>query len=481
MDIGKVAVAILEDKVKAVIGEEAIKELKKPVIEGELERSIAEAAKYAEERWKSEYDDRDAVSAVSQLPLHDLPGVRAALRTLFDHPADPILAHTLRGQLGSDLPKDFDADRVEAAVAAYVEILRTELVNVQGLREKLNALANSRTALNTAQTVDELQEMKKLLARLLSKDLEIDTLYDKVPQGPEGAREFACIVDLLMFHEARRVGRQVDFPLATGGYRGLGSFDASALRISGATVYQYVFCSSPFSDEHRQRIVRMLERIVASEKDFKPTKWVLVTPQDLTVSDGKDRGDVAWFEGLKGELGLELEHWGHTKLLSLFTQTPALCLYYYPQLVDGGAARKKTIQDTTRRYFDNLGMLYRNIEFVGMSVYKPEATKGVPMEHIYIPLSVVPSASDERDPNVQRTDPVKFLAPGARHVILGDPGSGKSTLLRFLSLAGSSRALQKRYHVQPDERLPVLVILRRYADELKSRKNLSLIDYILEA
>ncbi len=422
-DIGKVALAILEDKVQAVIGKEAIKELKKPVIEAELERSIAEAAAHAEERWKNEYDDRDVISAVEQLPLHDLPGVQATLRTLFDHPADPILLQTLRGQLGSDLPKGFDPGRIEAAVVAYVEILRTELVNVKGLREKLNALANGRTALNTAQTVDELEEIKKLLARLLSGDLELDTLYDKIPQGPDNAREFARIVDLLRFHEARRAGRRVDFPLVTGSYRGLDSFDANAPRTSGATVYQYLFCSSPFSDQDRQYIILTLERIAASKKDFNSTKWVLVTPQDLTVSD-KDRGDMAWLESLRIKLGLELEHWGHTKLLSLFRQTPAMCLYYYPQLLDGGAARRKTIQDTTRRYFDNLVKLYRNIEFVGMSVYKPEATRGVPMEHIYIPLSVVPSASDERDPNVQHTDPVEFLAPGARHVILGDPGSG---------------------------------------------------------
>ena len=83
--------------------------------------------------------------------------------------------------------------------------------------------------------------------------------------------------------------------------------------------------------------------------------------------------------------------------------------------------------------------------------------------------------------NVTYTDPLSFLSQGSRRVILGDPGSGKSTLLRFLALAGISEPLQKRYEARPDKRLPILIILRRYADELKSRRNLSLIDYIQES
>src|SRR5690348_12133419 len=116
-----------------------------------------------------------------------------------------------------------------------------------------------------------------------------------------------------------------------------------------------------------------------------------------------------------------------------------------------------------------------------MSVYKQEATRGVPMEHIYIPLQVIPEAQNEQDTNVTYTDPLSFLSPSTRRIILGDPGSGKSTLLRFLALAGISEPLQRRYGARPDKRLPIFVTLRRYADELKSRRNLSLIDYILES
>ena len=124
-----------------------------------------------------------------------------------------------------------------------------------------------------------------------------------------------------------------------------------------------------------------------------------------------------------------------------------------------------------------------------MSVYKEEAARTVPMENIYIPLSVIPNGADENDLAVSRRNPVEFLAPGTRHVVLGDPGSGKTTLLRFLALFGQSKPLQQRYgstqqgkrlRFESDERLPILVTLRRYADALRAKDNLSLIDYIRE-
>ena len=115
-----------------------------------------------------------------------------------------------------------------------------------------------------------------------------------------------------------------------------------------------------------------------------------------------------------------------------------------------------------------------------MSVYKEEASASVDMDQIYIPLRVVPEGAVEADAQGTRADPASLLTPGACHVILGDPGSGKSTLLRFLALAGSQPQLIKRYGTQKDDRLPILVTLHRYADELKSRPRLSLLDYILE-
>ncbi len=321
---------------------------------------------------------------------------------------------------------------------------------------------------------------KKVIKRLP----EVKNLYDILPEGSEGGKEFARIVDLLLFHEARSKGKKITvFSDAAGDYMGLDSFEGDIFRKYGTTGYQYKLYPSPLSDKHRKSIENSILKTAENQKKLKLKKWILVTPQDFVESSTrKGGGDVTWFESLRKKLKLkfEIEHWGHTNILSLFLETPSLCLFYYPELVSEGVSRKKTIQDIRRRYDENLFELYRKIEFVGMSVLKEEASRGVPMEHIYIPLTAVPEAADEHDSQVARTNPLTFRKPGARHVVLGDPGSGKSTLLRFLALSGLSKPLQDRYKAKHDDRLPVLIFLRSYADELKSRRNLSLVDYIQE-
>jgi hypothetical protein len=313
---------------------------------------------------------------------------------------------------------------------------------------------------------------------------EVKTLYEMLPKGTEGGKEFARVVDLLRFHEARKSGRKITlFSDVAGDYYGLDSFEGDVFRQEGTTGFQYKFYPSPLSATHRKSIEESLVKAGSSDQKLKLRKWVLITPQDFIESaTRKDGGDVRWFEGLRGKLGLEfqLEHVGHRQLVAMFLETRSLCLFYYPELT-GDSFGRKTIEQTRGLFDENLAKLNRNIEFVGMSVYKPEAVKGVPMEHIYIPVTAVPETTDEFSGNAARLDPLSFLQPGARSVILGDPGSGKSTLLRFLSLAGISKSLQERYGAKPDIRLPIPVILRRYADELKSKQNLSLIDFILES
>ncbi|MCK4763462.1 MAG: NACHT domain-containing protein [Candidatus Aminicenantes bacterium] len=314
---------------------------------------------------------------------------------------------------------------------------------------------------------------------------QVKTLYDILPKGTEGGKEFARIIDLLLFHEARRAGKKITlFDDSSGDYYGLDSFESDVIRKHGKTGYQYKFYPSPLSDKHRREIIESLQRTAENQKKLKLKNWILLTPQDLTESaTRKDGGDVSWFESLREKLKLkfEIEHWGHKKLLALFLDTPSICLFYYPELMPEGAARRETIQATRIKYNDNLNTWYGDIEFVGMSVYKQEATRGVPIEHIYIPLSAVPEEVDEDDANVTPVNPLSCLKPAARHVVLGDPGSGKSTLLRFLTLVGGSKALQKRCKAKPDKRLPILITLRRFADEIKKKGSISLIDYILKS
>lgn len=313
----------------------------------------------------------------------------------------------------------------------------------------------------------------------------VPTLAVILPKGAEGGLEFARVVNLLLFYEARRAGRTATiFDDRAGDYAGLDSITTAPARRDGGTGYQYKFFSSPFTDDQRQEIEEALRGAASQRPRSKLRKWILVTPDNLVESGRKTGGgDVTWFRGLRGKVGVsfEIEHWGHTQLISLFVETPALCLHYYPDLVADGASRLKSISDTRQRYDNGLMTLYRNVEFVGMSVYKPEATRGVPMEEIYIPLSLSPGSINDSGIDPPRINPLSRLQPGQYSVILGDPGSGKSTLLKFLALVGRSEPLQKRAGAQPNGRLPIYVALRKYADELKTQQNLPLIRFIRDS
>ena len=97
---------------------------------------------------------------------------------------------------------------------------------------------------------------------------EVKSLYDILPKGPEGGKEFARIVDLLLFHEARRTGRKFTlFSDMAGDYHGLDSFEGDVYRREGTTGYQYKFYPSPLSSNHRSEIVKTLKKWLQNEVD----------------------------------------------------------------------------------------------------------------------------------------------------------------------------------------------------------------------
>ncbi|WP_041258201.1 NACHT domain-containing protein [Fibrella aestuarina] len=312
--------------------------------------------------------------------------------------------------------------------------------------------------------------------------VQIKSLYQILPKGTVGGKEFAQIIDLLLYQEAKRNNRHITlFSDAAGDYRGLDSYEEDHKDSNKIIGYQYKFYPSPLSNEHRADIKHSL--ISAIEKNGKElAKWIIITPEDfIESSTRKSGGDVTWFNTLSNAANkVKIEHWGHKQILSLFLQSSSLCMFYYPDLVPDKITLKKTIQEVKARYDRALVVMHSLIEFVGMSVYKHEATRGVPMQHIYIPLELSYEENNQSDDLNLTINPIELIEPGKISVILGSPGSGKSTLQKFLALSGSYKPLQNRYGTKPHKRISILITLRRYANELKTRQNLPIIEYIIE-
>ena len=74
---------------------------------------------------------------------------------------------------------------------------------------------------------------------IISRLPEVKTLYEILPKGTEGGKEFARIIDLLLFHDARKSGKKITiFNDVSGDYHGLDSFEGDVFRKEGTTGYQ---------------------------------------------------------------------------------------------------------------------------------------------------------------------------------------------------------------------------------------------------
>ena len=295
--------------------------------------------------------------------------------------------------------------------------------------------------------------------------------------GDAGEREFRQIVKVLL---SRKVPDEVPVCL------GPALFTAEHL-LCVSRVPEVIAPEGDKPDEFLEQLYNETADTVCQQvEDYwehhPPTDFIVIDPIGDSEPEQATDAFGKFLRGLPEPLRqCPVTTWSAENLRELLLEIPPLALRYYPESVPDGPQRLQAVKDARKDYDREFAALYGKIQFVGMSVYKEEATAGVDMDAIYIPLRIVPEATTGDEPQTKRTDPIGLLSPGGRHVILGDPGAGKSTLLRFLGLVGSQPRLRERFGTEKDDRLPVLVILRQYADELKTRPELDLLDYIVEA
>ncbi|MBF8271814.1 MAG: signal transduction protein [Magnetococcales bacterium] len=199
-----------------------------------------------------------------------------------------------------------------------------------------------------------------------------------------------------------------------------------------------------------------------------------------SINKSNDRGSefVNYIRRI-GELldkRVKFEWWDQNFLFQKVFDNPALArVTGFSFLTEEEKASFDDLRSNYRRILENKN---NHISFVGISVYKEETAKSIPMDKIYIPLDVIPEDENE---DASRFNPLNLsLHRGKRYVILGDPGSGKSSMLRFLSLVGSVQKLRERYNSVQDDRLFLLISLRDYDTFFRGNHYKNFVNYIID-
>lgn len=139
--IGKLGIAILETRVKNLIGDDAIKILKRPVNDKDLEKALSSALNNTENRFRQEFPDKDLSDALLNLPLADLPSFQESVQEFYSHPTSSSLQRIVKFQFERDYPQ-LDSKRIEFATNSYFEILQEELILISDdIQRKLISFA----------------------------------------------------------------------------------------------------------------------------------------------------------------------------------------------------------------------------------------------------------------------------------------------------------------------------------------------------
>jgi Leucine-rich repeat (LRR) protein len=161
--LGKLSVAVLEHLVQPVIGENAIRVVKAPLLDKELRDSLIESLVITEENFLAECPDPEVCKAILDLPLADSPEVIQAVRDFYARPTETALSQILYEQTAAAYP-DLAPERIRSGLRIYIKALRYELIYLdREIREKLAAVAALGIEENTSRMVDVLERLDQRL------------------------------------------------------------------------------------------------------------------------------------------------------------------------------------------------------------------------------------------------------------------------------------------------------------------------------
>ncbi|WP_375577728.1 hypothetical protein ABWH96_11780 [Marivirga tractuosa] len=178
----------------------------------------------------------------------------------------------------------------------------------------------------------------------------VSSLYQRIHRGAEGGHEFARFIKMLL--KADYESRGLNFISesdASGDYKKVDGYVPGDKGLPDfTTVFQYKFYPSSVSSHQKVELVKSLESALKENQFIQ--EYVFITPEDFS------KEQLAWFESLKNKFenkywvdqngvgykgGLELVHWGHTKIIELCLKYDHLGRQYYPELFPIGIGKFK--------------------------------------------------------------------------------------------------------------------------------------------
>ena len=158
------------------------------------------------------------------------------------------------------------------------------------------------------------------------------------------------------------------------------------------------------------RTVARLAKMLEQYKSEQVNRILLIDPRTSASESRSIKKEwsnrIRQFQHKTGrKTGFEIQVWDAEVVREHLRRIPALELRYFPDDVPDGRARLERIEAARRSFLERSRSVHGRIQFVGMSVYKEEATAAVDLESLYIPLRLVGEAANESDPSTRASRP----------------------------------------------------------------------------
>ena len=213
------------------------------------------------------------------------------------------------------------------------------------------------------------------MATSSSQQAAFRPLSELLSKNEAGEAEFQHIVSVLLrFDVSQKAGekqRVVPTCLSPGVW------------LAGHTLCVCLFPSQGDRHDYNRLFSLASEQLTGMEEHQRPNRLVVVQPHVTDTASSTSTTFQQCMHAVHEILPWQWTAvlWDATHLHNMLITIPPLSLRYYPEFLPDGLNRQQAIMTTRQRYDQEFAKLHSKIQFVGMSVYKEEASASVDMRH----------------------------------------------------------------------------------------------------